>query len=97
MRNDNGLLMGIKGKVKNTKNKVTVPFQECEFKLFFDEGLDPLYGLTKLLELDGFVERKGAWYSCGGEKFQAKSLMIKIEKAGKDSPFYHLKERLGLA
>jgi len=96
IKDDNGLLLGIKGKVKNTKNKITIPFQECEFKLFFDEGLDPLYGLTKLLELDGLVERKGAWYSCGDEKFQAKNLMSKIEKADKNSPFYVLKERLGI-
>ena len=96
MKDDDGRLLGIKGKVKNTKNKCAIPFQECEFKLFFDEGLDPHYGLTKVLEMDNLVTRKGAWYSCGDEKFQAKSLMEKVKGAGKDSSFYKVKERLGM-
>ena len=96
LKDDDGKLEGIKGKVKNTKNKCTIPFQECEFKLFFDEGLDPHYGLTKLLETDGLVTRSGAWYSCGDAKFQAKTLMDKVTNAEKGSPFYEIKERLGL-
>ena len=90
-------LEGIKGKVKNTKNKCTIPFQKCEFKLFFDVGLDPWYGLPKMLETDGLVTRNGAWYACGDEKFQAKTLKDKILGAEKDSPFYKVKEKLGLA
>jgi recombination protein RecA len=97
IKDDDGQLMGIKGKVKNTKNKCSIPFQECEFRLFFDEGLDPYYGLTKLLELDKLVGRNGAWYSCGEEKFQAKTLVEKIEGADKKSPFFKVKEKLGIA
>lgn len=93
---DDGKDIGIKGKVKNYKNKCTVPFQECEFKLFFDEGLDPYYGLTKMLETDKLITRNGAWYDCCGESFQSKNLMDKILKAESDSPFYTLKEKLGL-
>jgi len=97
IKDDDGQLMGIKGKVKNTKNKCTIPFQECEFRLFFDDGLDPHYGLTKMLENDKLVTRNGAWYACGEEKFQAKTIMEKISGAEKDSPFYKIKEKLGLA
>ena len=96
IKDDDGQLMGIKGKVKNSKNKCTIPFQECEFRLFFDDGLDPHYGLTKMLETDKLVTRNGAWYACGDEKFQAKNLIEKVLSAEKDSPFYNIKEKLGL-
>ena len=89
-------LEGIKGTVKNTKNKLTIPFQKCEFRLFFDEGLDPWYGLPKMLETGGLVTRNGAWYTCGDQKFQAKTLKDKVLDAEKGSPFYEIKEKLGL-
>ena len=67
LKDTNGNLEGIKGKVKNTKNKCAIPFQECEFKLFFDEGLDPHYGLTKVLEMD---KTKALYWETKGEVLQ---------------------------
>ena len=64
--------------------------------MFFDEGLDDWYGITKLLETDKLVTRNGAWYTCGDQKFQAKTLKDKVSGAEKGSPFYEIKERLGL-
>ena len=74
LRDDNKNIIGIQGKVRNTKNKVSIPFKECEFELLYDEGLDPHAGLLKQLEVDGHVERSGAWYSVvsTGKKFQSK-------------------------
>ena len=74
LKDDNKNIIGIQGKVRNTKNKVSIPFKECEFELLYDEGLDPHGGLLKQLEVDGHVERSGAWYSVvsTGKKFQSK-------------------------
>ena len=67
-------VVGIQGKLRNTKNKCSIPFKECEFELLFDEGLDPFAGALRLLEADGVVTRSGAWYSVVGtdKKFQSK-------------------------
>tara|TARA_Y100001938_G_scaffold120223_1_gene166847 strand:+ start:13850 stop:14827 length:978 start_codon:yes stop_codon:yes gene_type:complete len=73
---------GIRGKVKNKKNKIIEPFKSCEFELVFNQGLNPYYGLLPLLERDGVVERGGAWYTVKstGKKFQSPSLKTLIEQ-----------------
>jgi len=67
-------VVGIQGKLRNTKNKCSIPFKECEFELRFDEGLNSHTGLLKLMEEDGHIERNGAWYTIvsTGAKFQSK-------------------------
>jgi recombination protein RecA len=72
---------GIRGKVKNKKNKLIEPFKSCEFELMFNEGLNPLYGLLPHLERDDVVERGGAWYTvkATGKKFQSAHLKDLIE------------------
>ena len=67
-------VIGIQGKVRNTKNKVSLPHRECEFELYYNEGLSRHSGLLRLLEMDGVVTRAGAWYSVSesGKKFQSK-------------------------
>jgi recombination protein RecA len=72
---------GIRGKVKNKKNKLIEPFKSCEFELMFNKGLNPLYGLLPHLERDGIVERGGSWYTvkATGKKFQSAHLQDLIE------------------
>tara|TARA_R110000824_G_scaffold185608_2_gene366581 strand:- start:4936 stop:5910 length:975 start_codon:yes stop_codon:yes gene_type:complete len=70
-------VIGIQGKLRNTKNKVSIPHRECEFELVFDEGLNPYTGVLKQMEADQHVERNGAWYTvkATGKKFQAKEFV----------------------
>ena len=72
---------GIRGKVRNKKNKLIEPFKSCDFELIFNEGLNPLYGLLPHLERDGVVERGGSWYTVKstGKKFQSAHLQDLIE------------------
>ncbi len=72
---------GIRGKVRNKKNKLIEPFKVCEFELMFNEGLNPYYGLLPHLERDGIVERGGSWYTVKstGKKFQSAHLKDLIE------------------
>jgi recombination protein RecA len=72
---------GIRGKVKNKKNKLIEPFKSCEFELMFNKGLNPLYGLLPHLERDGVVERGGSWYTvkATGKKFQSAHMQELIE------------------
>jgi len=77
IKDDNKKILGIQGKLRNTKNKCSIPFKECEFELRFDEGLNSYTGLLKLMEEDGHVERNGAWYTIvsTGKKFQSKEFV----------------------
>ena len=77
IKDDNKKVIGIQGKLRNTKNKCSIPFKECEFELLFDEGLNSYTGLLKLMEEDGHVERNGAWYTIvdTGKKFQSKEFV----------------------
>jgi recombination protein RecA len=82
-------VIGIQGKVRNTKNKCSVPFRECEFELFWDEGLNPYAGLLKQLEVEALVTRNGAWYTVNGtgKKFQSKEfqeLLVDQQEVGFD-------------
>ena len=59
--------IGIKGTMKCVKNKVTVPYQDCEFKLMYNEGLVREYGLTLSAYKSGVVTSPAkGWYSLDG-------------------------------
>jgi len=77
LRDENKSVIGIQGKVRNTKNKCSIPFKETEFELFYNKGLDPYTGVLKQMELEGVVKRSGAWYSVEGtdKKFQSKDFV----------------------
>lgn len=64
--------IGIKGTIRNTKNKLAIPFKECDFKLIYNTGLDPLYGILPALVAEGILTKSGAWYThiSSGKKFQ---------------------------
>ena len=88
IKDENKGIIGIQGKLRNTKNKCSIPFGECEFELMFNEGLNPYTGVLKQMETDGAVERNGAWYTVkeGGKKFQSKEF-VEMMKAPVDAGF----------
>ena len=79
LKDKNDQPIGIKGRIKNTKNKVTVPFQECDFELFYDKGLNPYYGLEQVAIEAGLLEKNGAWYTIKSsqKKFQGEEELQK--------------------
>jgi recombination protein RecA len=93
LKDDSGKVVGIKGSIRNTKNKVSVPFKECEFELIYDNGINPFTGLLPLLEQDNLVQRAGAWYTVAGteKKFQSKDF-IDMLKNPKETGFQHIRD-----
>lgn len=65
-------VIGIEGRIDNTKNKVAAPYLSCEFTLDYQKGLDPWVGLLPMLVADGMVTLAGAWYGYAGVKFHKK-------------------------
>jgi len=68
--------LGIKGTIKCVKNKITVPYQNCEFELMYNKGLSEDYGLTLSAFKKGQVTSPSkGWYSLdGSSKHRASDL-----------------------
>ena len=96
IRDEFKTVVGISGKVRNTKNKVSIPFRECEFELMYNEGLNKFAGVLKQLEADRYISRGGAWYSVEGtdKKFQSKDFERLLEE-GTDESFGSIRKLLG--
>ena len=71
---------GITGKIKCVKNKITVPYQECEFELLYDKGLTREDGLVYTMLKAGTVTQPSkGWYSIDGvTKSRAKDLQLEL-------------------
>ena len=75
--------LGITGTIKAVKNKITKPFQSCEFKLLYDEGIVSEYGLTEAHYKDGTATKPSpGWFSIdnGKTKHRKADLDSKIAK-----------------
>lgn len=72
IKDDKTKVIGINGTIRNTKNKISIPFQECGFRLIFDKGLDRIHGILPYLVTTGVLTKNGGWYQIKstGEKFQ---------------------------
>jgi len=73
---------GITGRVKCVKNKITVPYQECEFELLYDKGLTREEGLVYTLLKSGVVTQPSkGWYSLdGNSKHRARDLQGELSE-----------------
>lgn len=83
---ENKKAVGIEGTIRNKKNKVTIPYQECEFRLLFDKGLDRNVGLCDLLIREGLVYQPGkGWYAFTGSEDKSRKDRIDSLAADKIS------------
>jgi len=71
---------GITGRIKCVKNKITVPYQECEFELLYDKGLTREEGLVYTMLKAGTVTQPSkGWYSIDGvTKSRARDLQSEL-------------------
>jgi recombination protein RecA len=60
--------IGNRVKVKVVKNKLAPPFQIAEFDIIFNEGISRLGSIIDFGSELGVIERKGAWFSYGGNR-----------------------------
>lgn len=71
LKDEAGNIVGMKGTIKNKKNKTSIPFRECEFKVTYNVGLERTYGILPIFVAEGKLDKKGGWYCTkSGRKFQ---------------------------
>lgn len=66
---ETGEAIGIRTTVKLVKNKVGTPFKKIEYNLIYGEGIDTVADLAQVAADTGVVEKGGAWYKFGEQKF----------------------------
>src|SRR6266849_794102 len=61
-------VVGNRTRVKVVKNKMARPFKEVEFDIMYGTGISREGDLLDLAVENGIVEKRGAWFSYGGER-----------------------------
>ncbi len=61
-------MIGNRTRVKVVKNKLAPPFQECEFDIIYNEGINYAGEVLDLAVAAGLIRKSGSWYSFGEER-----------------------------
>ena len=61
-------MIGNRTRVKVVKNKLAPPFQECEFDIIYNQGINYAGEVLDLAVTEGFIRKSGSWYSFGDER-----------------------------
>ncbi|OMH38666.1 recombinase RecA [Motiliproteus sp. MSK22-1] len=61
-------VVGNETRVKVVKNKVSPPFKQAEFQIFYGKGIYQMGELIDLGVKQGIVDKSGAWYAYKGNK-----------------------------
>ncbi len=80
-------IVGNETKVKVVKNKVSPPFKEAFFDIFYGQGISREGEIIELGVNHKLIEKSGSWYAYNGEKIGQ----------GKDNAREYLKERPAVA
>jgi recombination protein RecA len=70
IKNQDGEVIGHTQKVKVVKNKLAQPFRVAEFDLYYGRGADKVGEIIDMAVEYGLMQKGGAWYTIGEEKFQ---------------------------
>tara|TARA_R110002126_G_scaffold105861_1_gene240382 strand:+ start:373 stop:1386 length:1014 start_codon:yes stop_codon:yes gene_type:complete len=96
---DGKIPIGIEGRIQAKKNKLGVPFRECDFKVIFDEGLDPFWGLEELLSEDGLIDISSTGRrSVGGLAFKKNEISdVLFDRTMKNPELDKVREMFGIS
>jgi|GEM_PF-227893 len=87
-------MIGIKAKIKNVKNKTSVPFRKGEIFISFKDGIDVYGEYVDFGVSFGIIQKGGAWYTGpNGERFQGRANVIKALKEN-ETLFNSIKEKV---
>ena len=77
--------VGNRTRAKIVKNKVAPPFREAEFDIMFGEGISKYGEMIDLGVKLGAIEKGGAWYTLGENRFQGRDNVKEYLKENPDT------------
>lgn len=80
IKDDKGLIIGHRMKIKGAKNKVGNPFRETIVDLEYESGFDMNADLIEYAIKIGVVQKAGAWCSFDGQKYRQDDLVDVFDK-----------------
>lgn len=86
-------MIGIKAKIKNVKNKTSVPFRKGEIFISFKDGIDVYGEYVDFGVSFGIIQKGGAWYTIGTEKVCGREKVIALLKEN-ETLFNEIKEKI---
>ena len=77
-------MVGNRTRVKVIKNKVAPPFKEAEFDIMYGEGISKIGEIIDLGVKLELIEKGGAWYTVGENRFQGRENLKEFFKNNPD-------------
>ena len=72
IKGKDGEMVSNRVRVKVVKNKVAPPFKQAEFEIGFGKGIDFVGELVDLAVQEGIMQKSGAWFSYGDNRWQGR-------------------------
>jgi len=73
-------VIGIKARIKNVKNKTSVPFRKGEIFISFKDGVDVYGEYVDFAVSMEIIQKSGAWFTVNGNRLQGKANVVKFLK-----------------
>ena len=85
LKGPGGEFIGSHTRVKIVKNKVSPPFKEAEFDIFYGQGISRDGELMDMAIKRDIIKRSGAWFSYGDQRWQGRDNVRKFLNENPDA------------
>lgn len=75
IKDENKNVIGNVIKARVIKNRFGPPFRDCEFKMYYNRGVDELESVIDVLVSADLIQKSAGWYTCSGQKMRLKDVV----------------------